>query len=402
MTPAFVASVTVTKQTDFPDDKVTGLVLRVTPTGVKTWSIRYRFHGQSRRLALGSSVELTPAKARELAAKKLGLVRNDIDPAEAKRKRLPTGHTVDALVRDYLLHKQQAKKRSWKHEQSVLRCHVLPQWKHVKVIDITRRDVRELVEPIAARGTRVMANQVLAILCTLFNFGIRRDWMTVNPAYKLERPGGHIPSRDRVLTDEELRLFWQLCDHETLVVSTYLKLRLVTAQRRGELAQLTWADVEKGFLNIPGRLTKNGKAHRVPLSPLAQQLLDGLPRINDRLFPGRHGTSGLANLYAAAGRIQQRMLTLAKAADPEAVMDFRGHDLRRTAATLMGAEGIPQAHIAQVLNHSPAGPKVTQTYMRYEFDKEKKIALDALARKVQSILAEQAGEAVLPFARRKR
>lgn len=98
--------------------------------------------------------------------------------------------------------------------------------------------------------------------------------------------------------------------------------------------------------------------------------------------------------------MQKRMATLAKLVDPAAVVDVRGHDLRRTAATKMAEAGIPQHDISRVLNHIAGGPRATQVYQRYEFDKEKRIALETWDRVLMGILAEKASEAVLPFTRR--
>lgn len=397
LTAPFVQSVAVKTRTDYPDDKVKGLVLRVTPTGVKTWCLRYRLHGESKRYTLGSAESLTLSKAREAARKALYGIAAGTDPAEAKRKKLTTGHTVEALVRDYLAHVK-PKKRSWQQDAWILRHHVLPHWKHAKVSELTRRHVRELVEPIAARGTPVMANRVLATLCTVLNFGIARDWLTFNPAFKMERPGGEIASRDRVLTDDELRAFWQIAGQEPLIVATFLRVRLLTAQRGGELARLTWADVDmdKGTLTIPAKLAKNGRVHTVPLSPMAQRLIGELPRLDERLF-----ACGFANLMAAAGRVASRMTTVARQVDPTTELDIRGHDLRRTAATRMAQAGIPTADISRVLNHVEAGPKASQVYQRYEFDKEKRIALETWDRVLTGILEEKPAEAVLPFTKRK-
>jgi integrase len=68
--------------------------------------------------------------------------------------------------------------------------------------------------------------------------------------------------------------------------------------------------------------------------------------------------------------------------------DFRGHDLRRTAATKMAEAGVPRQHISAVLNHVEAGASVTRVYDRYSYDAEKRRALETWARKLRAIVKQ--------------
>ncbi len=404
LTPAFVASVKVSKRTDYPDDKVPGLVLRVTPNGVKTWCLRYRIQGQARRLTLGSHESLTIKQARAEAKKKLYAVATGHDPSADKRTAAATsGRTVEALVHAYQQHTEPIL-RTWQRNHWRFRRHILPHFKHLAVTDVTRRDVRAVVEAIAHKGNPTEANRVLSLLSSLFKYGVRRDWLESNPASEIELAETG-PSRARVLTEEEIRAFWQFCDHEPPAVSLFLKIRLLTAQRCGELLSLNWTDVEsKGdqfiaFTFAP-ESTKNGRAHRVPVPPFVSDLLKALPRLDHRVFPGRANGRGKRYYEDAAGRVADRMTTLAKLQNPTAEVDIRGHDLRRTAATYMAQAGVPPADISRVLNHAEGGPKATQVYQRYTFDKEKRVALETLARVIQGILEDKPQSDVVPFARR--
>jgi integrase len=69
--------------------------------------------------------------------------------------------------------------------------------------------------------------------------------------------------------------------------------------------------------------------------------------------------------------------------------DFRGHDLRRTAATKMAEAGISQSDIAKVLNHAEGGPRATQVYNRYAYDREKQIAMETWGRVLTGILEDK-------------
>jgi integrase len=204
-----------------------------------------------------------------------------------------------------------------------------------------------------------------------------------------------------VLTDDEIRRVWAACDLERPALAALMKLRLVTAQRGGELAQIRWSDIDGDWLTLRPEITKNKRAHRVYLTPAAIALIDSVPRISETLvFPGRFDTKPLGDEKKAGQRIVMRIEAALREHDPTATFNFRGHDLRRTAATRMAAAGIPQADIAKVLNHAEGGPRATQVYNRYQYDREIQIALETWSRVLTGILdAQPAGDTVVPFAR---
>lgn len=398
LTAAFVDTITVSQRTDFADATVPGLSLRVTPTGAKSWALRYRVGGRVRRLTLGTVATLSLADARARARSEWKAIGKGADPATAKRDKT-RGHTIADLATDYLADAK-TRKRSWAQDDRILEADVLPKWRARRAADITRRDVRSLLEAIATRAP-IAANRALALVRAMFNFGIRRDWVTSNPAALIEKPGTE-RSRDRVLTDDEIRRVWHLADMERPTMAAFIQLRLVTAQRGGELAQLRWVDVEADAITIPADVAKNGLTHRVPLTQTAQGIMETIPRGDDSpwVFPGRSPDKPMGDAKKAGQRMQDRMTALAREQDPTARVDFRGHDLRRTAATRMASVGVPQQHISRVLNHVDRGPRATQVYQRYEFDKEKRIALEAWDRELQRILTDQPQTGkVAPFTR---
>ena len=139
--------------------------------------------------------------------------------------------------------------------------------------EITRRDVRELIEDIAARAP-IMANSVLALVRKMFNFAIERDWLEVNPCQMVKRAAPE-RQRDRMLNDDEIRAVWKALDDERPMIAALFRLRLLTAQRGRELHGASWdeMDLAGGWWTIPAERSKNGLAHRVPLSPQALRIL---------------------------------------------------------------------------------------------------------------------------------
>jgi integrase len=391
------------RRLELADDDTPGLSLRLTPNGARTWSVRYRVEGgragRMRRLTLGSLAVLSLAEARKKAREALnGVAFKGTDPAEEKQ-RDRQGDTVGDLAKDYLKRYAKLRKRSWQADERYLEAEILPAWRHRKVKDLGRRDVRELVEAIAERGSPISANRCLALIRKMLNFAIERDWIEANVAARIKKPGAE-RTRDRVLTDEEIRLVWQACVGERPALCALMRLRLLTAARGGELAQLRWTDIDGEWLTLPATVTKNKLAHRIPLTPAAKAILQTLPQIEgcDYVFPGRAGNRPLTDVKQGGRRVAERVLTKLREDDAAVeTFDFRGHDLRRTAATRMAAAGVSQADIAKVLNHAEGGPRATQVYVRYRHDREKQIALQTWDRVLTAILEGDRPATVLPI-----
>jgi integrase len=185
-----------------------------------------------------------------------------------------------------------------------------------------------------------------------------------------------------VLTDDEIRAFWQATEPMDAPMRAFWRLRLLTAQRSVEVTTMKWSDVDLDarWWTIPADIAKNGSSHRVPLSQMALDLLNELPKDTTFVLDG------------ARGKRQQ-----SESAKLIPVTDFHGHDLRRTAASKMTGAGIPRLHVARVLNHAETG--VTAVYDRHSYDAEKRVALDTWARTLDGILKAKPA-AVLPFTRK--
>jgi integrase len=161
-----------------------------------------------------------------------------------------------------------------------------------------------------------------------------------------------------------------------------LKLCLVTAQRRAEVAGLSHREIDGDWWTLPKERSKNGKPHRTYLSPLAKRLIKA-SQGDEYVFPSRRSD----------GPIQPQSLIIALARNRDKVVNgkrlfdmprFTVHDLRRTAATRMAEIGIPRFDIAKVLNHTDH--EVTAIYDHYAYDAEKKRALMKWGRRLQVIL----------------
>jgi integrase len=202
--------------------------------------------------------------------------------------------------------------------------------------------------------------------------------------------------RDRVLNAEEIAAFWRALDIAKMAEGTKLvfKLQLVTAQRKGEIVSATWEemDLAEGWWTIPADKAKNRMPHRVPLSPLALELLKAAKALSGDspwVFPSPRGNKHITP-EAVDHAIRRHGLEVLG-------FTFVPHDLRRTAASLMTGMGIFRLTVSKILNHVERG--VTAVYDRHSYDKEKRHALEAWAHKLKSIF-EGEDEKVIPLVRR--
>jgi integrase len=366
-------------QIDYFDETLPGFGMRLSYGGTKAWVLLYRHNGLKRRMKIGTYPALPLATARRKAQASLSEVALGNDPGKAKAAYLKS-ETVDDLARDYLEKHARVKKRSWQHDERTLRNDVLPAIGKLKAKDIKRRDIIHILDKVKERSP-IMANRTLEIVRKMFNWGISRDIVETNPCLGIVRPSEE-HRRERVLTADEIRRFWDCAREEHSKAGLAFRLLLLTSQREGEVLSMRWQDIDEGtewWWTIPGEFSKNRLAHRVPLSaPVIALLKEIQIREPDPtfVFPRRGGGSA-----ATKALLRKPLARIRVAAHLE---NFVPHDLRRTAASFMTGMGIPRLTVAKVLNHAEAG--VTSVYDRHSYDAEKRHALEVWAARLEEIV----------------
>jgi integrase len=408
------------RQMEYPDAKVAGLALRVSASGTKSWTFRYRTAtGQQRRLKLGTYPATGLATARSRARAALNEAEAGGDPAGDRRKekakaRLRQVATVAELAEDYFLaakvgrHRPntRAKRASTMDlERDYFDRLIKPKFGCLAVADLKRAEFQRFLD-VAGKTSPSAARQCRNVVRQMYNFAIRREITDKNPAQFGEVP---VPtSRDRVLTDAEIKAIWQAAiDPEGIEglslspgMGLAIRLAMVTLQRGGEICGLhsSELDLEVRIWTIPSERTKNHRVHVVPLSDSALQLIKSAlatPRPHQDagseppkerfLFPSPRGGGPITR--HALSRAMKRITTAV------GIEDATPHDFRRTGSTHLTSErlAVPRFHVSCVLNHisdEGGAAAVTAVYDRNAYLAEKRRALDKWASRLAQIVGE--------------
>jgi integrase len=154
-------------------------------------------------------------------------------------------------------------------------------------------------------------------------------------------------------------------------------------------------DIDRRQWTIPREKAKNDRAHEVHLSWLAIEVLDRLPKIGDRYVLTTSGARPVSGFSRSKERLDRHMLDLSRAEfaeagkDPDraAIDDWILHDLRRTATTGMARLNIPPHVVDKILNHVSGSIRgVAAVYNRHSYVDERRAALEAWSRHVESLI----------------
>jgi integrase len=374
-------------RSDFWDDSHPGLVVRVHESGRKVFQFRYRtITGVKRRMPLGNYPATSLATARKKARRVRKKLDDGDDPAAEKAARKAAPAFAELAV-SYIEHHAKRHKRSWREDQRQLDRDLLPAWKQRKAGEIKRADVLDLLDEIVDRGSPVQANRTRALVSKIYEFGIERGVVESNPARGVKRPAPE-RSRDRVLTEDEIRRLWLALEPQkgrmglSPLMAAAFRLLLLTAQREVEVVSMAWADLDGDWWTIPAGVAKNKQAHRVPLSPQARGALDAIFPLSEGspwAFPSPIKKDDHMKPQSLQNPVQELRARMK-------VLDWRPHDLRRTASTLMEEYGIADHHlVSKILNHADRG--VTAVYARAERADDKRRALSAWGAEVERIVS---------------
>ena len=374
------------------DAQQRGLALRVWPSGRRSWYLVYRRHGRPRWYHIGAADAVGLADARKLAAETMLDVIRGRDPAAEKRAARGAG-TFAELAERYREEYARKKNKSWRQADYLVRRYLLPAWGKLSAESIKRSDVRAVIGRIAGPS---LANQVLAAASAIFSWAVKQELVEINPCRGVER--NETRSRERVLADAEVPLFWRAFDDAGLVRSAALKALLLTGQRPGEIIHMRREHISGAWWTMPGAPcpevgwpgTKNSLTHRVWLPQAVRDIIAELGNGEEPtgfVFSG-HGRRAIKELDGAMRDVCRR-LGIEEKVTP--------HDLRRTHGSTITALGFGRDAMNRIQNHREGG--IADVYDRHHYEGETKRIMETVAAKIMALVEGKEDGKVLPFAR---
>jgi integrase len=399
-----------TGQVDFFDTHTRGLGLRVSYGGRKTFFVMYSAPRKDkpghvrRRVSLGEygnheEGKLSLGAAHKRAKAQLGEVAKDRDPAaEARAQR--QAPTVSTLAADFISMQHKRGKKSADKQEKRLARDVLPAIGHMKVLDVTRGDVKAIMHRITERGAPIEANRVHEIIRAMLSFGIEEEvyGLESNPAGSLGKHRNPEGGRERWLSTEELGKYWRALEEEPPGAAAALRLCLLTAQRQQNvlgmsLDQLALAD---GLWICPASGTKTSRTYRVPLSNMALGIIKARiaeleeaeqrrakregrePRAVTFLFPRRGGGGPAHRTFIARPH--------ASACKRANIEGYALHDARHTFATHCDQMDIPRLIWDGLMGHAQGS--MADLYSGHDFAEQRRDCMERWANRIAAALAE--------------
>lgn len=397
------------------DDVRAGFGVKCTPAGKKVFILQYRMGGRgskTQRYTIGAWGPWTVDKAEKEASRLLLLIDQGTNPASEKkeRKRQSVDLLFEKIAAEYLERRvKPSTPKSYEFTESILRLHITPALKGKALPTITKAELLAMLNRLPVNSLALRRN-VFAVVRAFFRWAKGEGHISLNPVADMNTPPP-VESRDRVLSVDEIKLVWRAMSALPYPFGPWQRLLLILGQRRNETAGMDWSELNRsaGEWIVPGRRTKNGQTHLVPLSDLAIETIDALAGSKD--WPKRGPVFSTRKDTSISGFSKAKRLLDTKTAEiiavdaakcggePHAMEAWRLHDLRRTAATHMQAQRVPSDWIEAVQNRlSGEGKKGSaKVYQRYTYQDEKREALQRWGEYLHSLVTEQ-GSNVVPLA----
>ena len=374
------------KRITMPDPELRGHYIRITPTGAKSYVAVARDPGGRQIWAtIGSADVLAIDEAREKAREVIKRVKAG-QPAFEPPPVQPD--SFKAVADNWLQRHVRAKGLRSEYEIArILQKHVYPAFGDREFESIRRSDVARLLDLVEDGSGPRQADCVLATLSSVMHWQAARADDYVPPLVRgMRRDDPQAKKRARILSDDELRAVWTAAEG---TFGAFVKLAILTAQRRQKLAAMRWQDVTiDGAWDIPSEAREKGNGGALVLPEIALDIIRARPRVNAYVLGARNGPF---TSFARGKRALDAKMTESLG---EALPPWTIHDLRRTSRSLMSRAGVPRDVAEKVMGH--VLPGVEGTYDRHEYREEKATALAKLAGLIGMIL-DPADENVVPI-----
>jgi integrase len=433
---------------ELPDDVLPGFYLVVQPSGARSWAVRYRAAGRTRKHTIGAYPKLGLKEARDLARTAIRSVAEGSDPHAIKVAAREAAKAVSAgtapltaespfvdVWQVYIAdHVKGLRPRSQEAINGMYRMELEPRWKKRRLGQITPADVTQLKRDL--KKTPSKADKARVILSGFFNWCMDDEIHGGTPiiaespviASRKRRRNANDKRKaktGRKLGDDEIRWMWTAADESGFPFGPLVKLLLLTGQRRNEVAGIAESEIDrpKRVWCLPGERTKNGEPNLIYLADLTLVVLDSLPNLhreamerdrikaarqrkNDQLLLSYNGTTPPSGFSKAKRRLDTRMLELAKQeakargydSDMIEIKHWKLHDLRRTFISLLARLKIPQEYAEKAVNHiSESHGGLRKIYDEHEYEEETRNAFVVLANFITSLVSGDPARNVVPL-----
>jgi integrase len=364
------------------DDALPGFFIRKFQSGKASYGVKYNVGAQQRRLTLGAVVPGVLAERRKMAADILARARLGQDVVGNKLAAAGKhSTTLGEVVPRYLEAREgELRPKSYSEARRYLERAWLPLHKH-HIDGITRQNVVAIVDDLERASGKVSADRARTTLSGLFGWAIDRGYLDSNPTLNI-RARAQNGARARVLSEPELAAVWNACD-ESDDFSRIVRLLILTGQRRAEIGDLAWPeiDLEKRQIELPETRTKNGRSHIVPLSGEALVILAAIPMRDGRDLVFGNGAGGFSGWSKAKAELDARMAKIraqaAHKSGSKSMPPFTLHDIRRSVVTHLHELGFAPPHVVESLVNHISGHQggVAGVYNKAQYLHERRQAL---------------------------
>lgn len=388
-----VKDVHVVNRAEVYDSVVSGMVLRVTKTGHKSFALRYWYDKLSKQYTLGKYPVFSLAQARDKAKELKRMVADGEDPARVRlEKRQAKPETLKDVIEQYKAVHLPMLKESTQIDYKRRIKHILKGLGEDRYIkDIERYEILDMLNGIA-KTSPTQAQRIQAIISGVFRYALDRQWVEKNIATHINLTGKHKKKKAKyqnmAYSDDQIKTLWEAFDSHNEPVGSYLKMLLITGQRAGETRLMKWSDIRDDIWTIPESNTKTGEEHFIPLPFLAIDVLE-------KLKPWTGESEYVFESQIKRGECIGSQQKAAQRIRKNTKIDFNLHSLRRTVTSKMAKLGVSPQVLSKILNHSKPGEGsvMTAIYNEYNYEDEKKIALENWSLELQRLLSEKEEEA---------
>lgn len=357
------------------DTEAHGLAIKVTTSGHRVGILYKRLARRmnSSKKTLGWWPETSLSELRARAHELNAAIRRGEDP---RRQETSTPLFKDALDEYVRLRLSRSRKNATYHSEL---ARLVKRWGKRQLDEVTRQDIVALCNDCA--DVPGSGHMLFGHTRAFFNWAVSQGLVAASPCTGL-RPSqliGPKQARQRVLNDAEMAAVWNAAEALGLVWSGLYRLLIVSIQRKSEIADLQWSEIDfdQGLIVIPAARYKSAAPHLIPLSSLALDILKSIPR--GASGPYVFSLDGGAHPIRAFARSKSRLDKLLPDFPPWVV-----HDLRRTGRTNLAKLKVPTDIAELVLGHAQRG--LVGVYDRHAYVEERREALELWAQKLQSIV----------------